>query len=77
MNSNEANRTLKLAYLPKNAFFDDILVDVTESLALDGFIGVQSSKEMRNIWLNEQVVAVIEFHHPSVRLVVSFTHSHL
>lgn len=76
MNSNEANRTWKLTYLPKNAFFDDILNDVTESLALDGFIGVQSSKEMRNILLNDQLVAGIEFHHPSVRLAVSFTHSH-
>lgn len=68
-------RTWKLAYTPKNPILDRIMGDVTKLLALDGFIGVQSSKEMENILLDQDLIAGIEFHHPMVRLTsTSFCH---
>lgn len=70
-NVNESIRTWKLAYLPKNAVFDDIMDDVTKSLALDGFISVQSAKDLGNVLFSQQLVAGIEFHHPAVRLTLS------
>lgn len=57
----------KLVYSPNNTFFDELLGNVSNLLALDGVIGVPTPKDVESIMTSDQLLAGIVFHHLAVR----------
>lgn len=66
INSKNHIKNWQLTYSPQNPVFDRILDDVSRSLNLNGYVGVLTSIEMKNVLFDRSLVAGIEFHHSVV-----------
>lgn len=56
----------KLVYSPNITFFDELVGNVSNSLGLEGILGVPTPKEVEATMVTRQFVAGIEFHHLAV-----------
>lgn len=57
----------KLVYSPNNTIFEALVGNVSNSLGLDGIVGVSTAKEIEAVMVAKQLVAGIEFHHLAVK----------
>lgn len=55
-----------LAYSPHNPVLEELMRKVVDSLVLTDKIGVNSSDELIDIIVDRELIAGVEFYHPSV-----------
>lgn len=56
----------KLAYMPKNAIFEDLLKRVSLHLGLNEPFSVSNSTEMESVITERRILAGVRFHHEEV-----------
>lgn len=61
-------REWQLVYSPQNPILDDLMSEVSRSLALTGIVGVGSSNQIFDVMLNQELIAGVEFQHPAVNI---------
>lgn len=55
-----------MAYSPKNEVLGKFLMEAARSLGLEAVVGVDTPEELEAIMVNRQLVAGVQFEHPSV-----------
>lgn len=63
----------KLAYSPKNEYFDKLVKQAVADLKLDGYIAVDNATALEGVLVSRKIVAGIEFQHEAVSLELIIT----
>lgn len=68
----QAIKEWRLVYSPKNEVFEKLLTEAALSLGLKGVVGVDTQEELEATMVNRQLVAGVQFEHPSVSIKYFF-----
>lgn len=56
----------KIVYSPKNEALDELMMNVTDSLDLEGFEGVKTPEEVETVMIERELLCGIVFEHIQV-----------
>lgn len=64
-------RERKLIFHPNNTIFAELMKDVSDNLKLVSPVGVTDESQLESIFVKDQLIAAVQFHHSPVSRFVS------